>query len=114
MQRHKSTLRLDFLKSERCLASSFIKWFTWFLIQLSGNVECLWEVGCWLDSAPRCTVEREEGLSLSKGWSTNIDTLKPSQTQYRFNQLAPDLLKTLMCCYIKFNEFIPQIKSMND
>lgn len=63
-------------------------------------------------------MEREEGLSLSKGWSTNIDTLKPSQTQYRFNQLAPDLLKTLLCyyvllLYIKFNEFIQQIKGMN-
>lgn len=46
---------------------------------------------------PLFSGEREEGLSLSKGWSTNIDTLKPSQTQYRFNQLAPDLLKTLLC-----------------
>lgn len=59
-------------------------------------------------------MEREEGLSLSKGWSTNIDTLKPSQTQYRFNQLAPDLLKTILCYYIKFNEFIRQMKGMND
>lgn len=42
----------------------------------------------------------EEGLSLSKGWSTKFDTLKPSQTQYRFNKLTPDLLKTLLWYYV--------------